>query len=84
MTDAIRHYLLFFDSAAGRLVRIDEFDDPDAAVSAYDAAEREASVDPKLEIVLLGTDSLETLKKTHGRYFTNGTSLAKLAGISVA
>ena len=48
---------------------VEEFDDYDAAVAAYDDIEKRMRGRRDLDIVLLGADSLETVKKTHSSYF---------------
>ncbi len=40
-----------------------------AAVVAYDRAEQDHRDDPDIEVVLLGSDSLETLERTHSSDF---------------
>ncbi|WP_371151426.1 hypothetical protein [Buchananella felis] len=48
----------------------EEFDsDTDEAVTAYRAAEQYYREQPWMDIVLIGSDSLETVKKTHSTYF---------------
>lgn len=43
--------------------------DYESAVNAYNEAEAEHRETPDVEVVLLGSDSLETLKRTHSSYF---------------
>jgi hypothetical protein len=68
----IRHFLLIFDVKA-RELHVEEYGtDYAAALSAYDEREkeyREAGRVEDFDIVLLGADSLETVKKTHSSYF---------------
>ncbi|MGH2843936.1 MAG: hypothetical protein ACRDKL_10175 [Solirubrobacteraceae bacterium] len=40
-----------------------------AALDAYNRAEEEHREAPDVEVVLLGSDSIETLKRTHSSYF---------------
>lgn len=78
----LRHFLLVFDHQQGRLVEAREFDDGDEAVVAYGAKEREYGDRPLVEIVLIGSDSLETVKITHANYFDGTAAVSKyLAGI---
>lgn len=65
----LKHFLLVFDHARGELVLCDPFDDVEAALRAYSAAEREHEANGQLEIVLIGSDSIETVKRTHSNYF---------------
>lgn len=43
-------------------------DSPDA-VDAYDRAAEEFSGEPDVEVLLVGSDSLETVRKTHSTWF---------------
>lgn len=63
------HYLLVYDHEAERLVSSQEFKDAGAATVAYSKAEQLHAYSNKLEIVLVGSDSIETIKRTHGHYF---------------
>lgn len=65
------HFLLVYDLREGRLVDIQTFTSPDEATAAYGRAELEHLEDRDTEIVLVGADSLETIKRTHGHYFTD-------------
>lgn len=77
---ALLHFLLIHDSRSHRLDII-EFDDAAAAVAAYGDVELEYLDDRHLEIVLVGSDSLDTVRQTHGHYFsTRAPQLPDLAG----
>lgn len=68
------HFLITYDIAREH-AHVDAFgQDNDAALTAYSAAEAQHRGDANIEVVLLGADSLETLKLTHGRYFGLGGS----------
>jgi hypothetical protein len=67
---SLLHFLLVYDLRQQRLVEIRPFTDAAAATEAYGQAELEHLGDQDCEIVLVGADSLETIKKTHGHYFT--------------
>ncbi len=72
--DDIKHFLLTYDTGSGK-VRVQSFGtDYDAAQAAYAKAEQANGFDAGLDIVLLSADSLETIKKTHSSYFSNGTN----------
>jgi len=43
--------------------------DYEVAVDAYSLAEAEHRDDADVEVVLLGSDSIETLRRTHSSYF---------------
>jgi hypothetical protein len=51
------------------LERCERFDDVDSGFAAYAQAEDEHRGRHDIEVVLLGSDSIETLKRTHGHYF---------------
>lgn len=68
-TDNINHFLVVYDIDNG-LAHVDPFGkDYEAALIAYAAAEGQHRDDPNVEVVLLGSDSLETLERTHSSYF---------------
>lgn len=65
----INHFLVIYDIANG-LAHVDDFQrDYDAALAAYAAAEEHHRQDDNVEVVLLGSDSIETLARTHSSYF---------------
>lgn len=75
----LRHFLLVFDHRAGALVgEVREFDGVDDAVDAYEAAESQFDqFSDDVEVVLIGSDSLETVRQTHANYFDGTASLAR-------
>ena len=76
--DEIKHFLIIYDPDTG-VVDVRPFDtDYDAAQIAYARAEQENGVDARLDIVLLGADSLETIKQTHSSYFNKVDSPEEL------
>ena len=79
----IKHFLLVFDRRKDRLVETYEFGtDSDAALAAYAAKERELLDQRWMEVVLIGSDSIETIKVTHANYFGGPMTLSKyLAGL---
>lgn len=73
MTESINHFLLTFDIGR-QTAQVEEFGtEYEMALVAYGAAEERHRSDPQIEVVLLGADSLETLRRTHSSYFM-GTS----------
>jgi len=66
---AMRYFLLIYNRAHQHLQTVQEFGDRDEAGRAYVATERAAQADAGLEIVLIGADSLDTIRRTHGQYF---------------
>lgn len=81
VNDDFKHYLLVFDHSKARLVQDTEYQDVDAALMAYEAAE--SVYDPEqFEVVLIGSDSLDTVRQTHANYFDGTAALTRaLAGI---
>lgn len=70
----IHHFLLVYSYAKGELVHQEEFTDDREATAAYTRAEREYGDKLKdFEIVLVGSDSIETVMRTHGHYFAHQT-----------
>ncbi len=81
---AIQHFLLVFDHDAGRLVETIEFGtDDERAVVAYAAKEREYQSRPRCEIVLIGSDSLDTVRLTHANYFDGTAAVSKYFALAV-
>lgn len=66
---ALQHFLLVYDLGVQRLISQREFADGNEAATAYAALEREYQGRKDLEIVLVGADSIETIKRTHAHYF---------------
>jgi len=65
----INHFLVVYDIANG-LAHVDSFKrDYEAALVAYAEAEELHRHDANVEVVLLGSDSIETLERTHSSYF---------------
>lgn len=75
----IKHFLLVYDHAVGKLLDVFEFDnDSTAALKRYGELEAEHREEPKMDIVLVGSDSLDTIKITHRNYFDAAPTLAEL------
>ena len=83
MSNKIQHFLLVFDHEAGELAELEPFgSDGEAAIVAYAAREKAYEGRGLIEIVLIGSDSLETIKLTHANYFDGSVSLSEyLVGI---
>lgn len=79
----IKHFLLVFDHDKGRLVDRQDFGvDSREALAAYAAKEAEYWEQPRIEVVLVGSDSIETVRRTHANYFEETPGLSKyLVGI---
>lgn len=75
----IKHFLLVYDHALGELKDVIEFGkDSTAALKRYEALEAEHRQHPLMDIVLVGSDSLDTIKVTHRNYFDQGRTMADL------
>ena len=83
MSERIQHFLLVFDHGVGRLIRTQEFgEDADAGLAAYASTEAEFGDRKDVEVVLIGSDSFDTVRRTHANYFDGSVSVSKyLAGI---
>lgn len=79
----LQHFLLVFDHHQGKLLEEIHFDeDSDAAVAAYAEKEHAYQGQASVEIVLVGSDSLDTVKITHANYYDGTVALSKyLAGL---
>lgn len=68
----MQHFLLAFDHSVNELVVQEQFAETEieAATRAYEALEAEHRHSPRMDIVLVGSDSLESVKVTHSTYFT--------------
>jgi hypothetical protein len=77
----VKYYLVVYDQRAATLRSIEEFDESERgqASEARFALEARHRDEPEVEIVVLGSASLATLKKTHGRYFKSVGELASEA-----
>jgi hypothetical protein len=70
MTEAdIQHFLIVYDIPSGKAQVRDFGTDYEAALGAYAEIEGEMRERDDLDIVLVGADSLETVKRTHSSYF---------------
>ena len=80
------HFLLVYDRSQQRLVLEQPYTDPAVALKAYEEMEERHRHDTDKEIVLVGADSIETVRLTHGNYFdaepgTHPAASPYLAGV---
>ena len=73
------HVLIAYDLEEGRLLKAEEFTDSEEAMARYAQAESEHFRDPKVEIVLVAADSLDTIRRTHASYFSEKMTLEEIA-----
>ncbi len=73
---SLHHFLLVFNLRERHLVEVKNFyEDADRATECYSERELEYRNRPDaqdFEIVLIGADSIETIKRTHSHYFDFG------------
>ncbi len=69
---ALQHFLLVYDLNQQRLLEQASYDDADVAAAAYAETEAKYRGREDLEVVLVGADSIETIKRTHSHYFRQG------------
>jgi predicted metal-dependent HD superfamily phosphohydrolase len=75
----LSQFLIVFDHDRGALYQdVTVFADPAEALSAYDAAERHFAELEHIEVVLIGSDSLDTVRRTHANYFDGTAALERL------
>lgn len=76
---AIQHFILVFDHSKGRLTGAPlEFGaDSERALARYSALEHEFRENTNMDIVLIGSDSLDTVKVTHANYFDGTAAFSK-------
>lgn len=68
------HYFILVYNMASRHVDVHEFGrDLEAATAEYGALEHALGPSGEYEIVLVGADSIDTIRRTHAPYFTTGT-----------
>lgn len=79
----MKSFLLIYDRIRGELLVEKEFDDSSSALKARFRAEREKvwegrSLSADMEIVVLGAESAEAIRRTHARYFYTVSELARM------
>lgn len=75
MTTAPTNYFLLVYHLDTQEVAVESFGDDDrAAAAAYSEREHEHRDINAVEVVMVGADSLETVRKTHSHYFANTSS----------
>jgi len=70
----LSQFLIVFDHEQGALLLADAA----AALRAYDAAERHFAKQAHIEVVLIGSDSLDTVRRTHANEFDGPAALERL------
>ena len=75
----LSQFLVVFDHQQGAMHQeVASFVDSAEALRAYDAAERHFAEQAHIEVVLIGSDSLDTVRLTHANYFDGTADLERL------
>lgn len=78
MGDSILSFLLIYNRSTGQLESLKEFgSNSDAALAAYAEAEKTYRESDWMQIVLIGSDSLDTVRITHANYFERSDEVSK-------
>lgn len=79
MSASLKHFLLVFDHNRAELLDMKEFGtDSKTAMAEYAKLERaHMKESDSIEIVLIGSDSLDTVKITHANYFDGTVAVSK-------
>jgi hypothetical protein len=67
--NSVLHFLVIYDIRAAKAELVPFGTDYEAALDAYNRTEADHRDDPNTEVVLLGSDSVETIERTHSSYF---------------
>jgi hypothetical protein len=71
----LTHFLLIYDHDKQKLIdALDLGTSGEAAGRTYAEYEQKHRDDKGIEIVLVGADSLDTIRRTHGHYFSESAS----------
>ena len=62
-------FLIAFDRDARKQISLEEFRNTAKAVKAYGEREEQYRDNPRVEVVLLGAESIDAIKVTHSNYF---------------
>jgi hypothetical protein len=75
----MRHFLLIYDHTKRALINQTEYSatSVDEATTDYQRAEADHGASDDIEIVLIGADSIETVWRTHGHYFSGDDAVER-------
>ncbi|MCY3861107.1 MAG: hypothetical protein OXG67_03950 [bacterium] len=62
-------FLIAFDHDARKRISLKEFRNTAQALKAYSEREEQYRDNPRVEVVLLGAESIDAIKVTHSNYF---------------
>jgi hypothetical protein len=73
----VRYFLLVYDQLKGKILELQEFQAHERLAALQARFEREVKTlgQAHLEVILLGAESAESLKKTHARYFQSPSQI---------
>ncbi|GHC73196.1 hypothetical protein GCM10007079_06920 [Nocardiopsis terrae] len=74
--ETMTNLLVVYDRSSGRMVREQEYTHRRKALEARFEAEREFRGNPSVEVVVLGAENREALRRSHGRYFLDFDELS--------
>ena len=75
MTTGATNYFLLVYHLDTRELDVEKFGgNEDAAADAYTAREHEYRDEPTVEVVMVGADSIDTVRKTHSHYFATSVT----------
>ena len=86
MDETVRWFLVQFDRFEGSTV-VEDFSSQSEAFARYIHAERRPETrgqDPRLDIVLIGAESIEAVKLSYPQYFAEGSRNDRLDGVFAA
>lgn len=67
---ALHQFLIVYNAATQTLVRADDLGpDTDRAIASYAECEQRYRGNRDIQVVLIGSDSIDTIRQTHGHYF---------------
>jgi hypothetical protein len=81
----MKHFLIVYDIVReAPLLPVREFDrhDTESAVAEYERLERMFRGRADIQVVLVASDSIETVRVTHGNLLSKGESLTELVQIA--
>ena len=78
----MKYFLITYDRSVGKILSLKEFDESGRSLALKErfALERELRDRVTVEVVVLGSASMEELKRTHSRYFMDAPFPVEHAG----
>lgn len=79
----MKHFLVIFDRTRGKVLKLEEFADRANALRARFKLERSGVTSDSVEIVILGAESAEAIRRTHSRYFETAADMARAGAAKI-